>query len=39
MKIIHEKETKKKNKDRKKTRDSDAKVKGCELNEFVVHLS
>ena len=41
-KIVDERETqkkKKKNKDRKEQGETEATVKGCELNDFVVHLT
>ena len=43
-KIVDERETQKKkkkktNKDRKEQGETEATVKGCELNDFVVHLT
>ena len=39
MKEKRKKKEKKKNKDRKEQGETEATVKGCELNDFVVHLT
>ena len=39
MKVRDEKETQKKNEDRKEKVETEAIMKGWELNDFVVHLS